>query len=584
MKLSQLVGQRLKEAPRDAQTASHIFLIRGGYVRLVSAGLYTLLPLGRRITRKIEQILREEMDRVDGQEIRMPVVLPADLWEESGRYGKVGSELLRFKDRNGKDMLLGMTHEEAVVQVARTELVSYKQLPSMLYQIQTKYRDEARPRAGLIRVREFTMKDAYSFHNSQECLEKYYERCHEAYVRIFKRIGLKQCLSILSDSGMMGGAVSHEFMAIADCGEDTIFASPDGSYRANREVATAKLAFTKDAPQPLSKVHTPNCKTIADVAGFLKLSPEQTCKAVFYKDQDNKLVFACIRGDLEVNEAKLRKAIQCPEIDFANDELIRAAGAVPGFASLLGIDANKIRVVVDPSVSESSNLVVGANEEDHHMLNFNFARDAAGREHIIVTDIATVREGDPCPLTGQPLQALKGIEVGNIFQLGTKYSAPMSCNYLDQDGKSKPMIMGCYGIGVGRAMAAVIEQCHDDYGPVWPMAIAPFQVHLIGLNINQPEVRQACDKLYQSLIDAGIDALYDDRGEKAGFAFADADLIGVPLRLVVSPKTLAQNQVEFKQRSWGKRSELIALDGVLPFVQQQIQELMALCRPDTPTA
>ncbi len=584
MKLSQLVGQRLKEAPRDAQTASHIFLIRGGYVRLVSAGLYTLLPLGRRITRKIEQVLREEMDRVDGQEIRMPVVLPAELWEESGRYDKVGSELLRFKDRNGKDMLLGMTHEEAVVQVARTELISYKQLPSMLYQIQTKYRDEARPRAGLIRVREFTMKDAYSFHSSQECLEKYYQRCHEAYVRIFKRIGLKQCLSILSDSGMMGGAVSHEFMAIADCGEDTIFASPDGSYRANREVAVAKLAFAKDAPLPLRKVHTPNCKTIADVAGFLKLSPEQTCKAVFYKDQDNKLVFVCIRGDLEVNEAKLRKAIQCPDIDFANDELIRAAGTVPGFASLLGIDAKKIRVVVDPSVSESSNLVVGANEEDHHMLNFNFARDTAGHKQIMVTDIATVREGDPCPLTGQPLQALKGIEVGNIFQLGTKYSAPMSCNYLDQDGKSKPMIMGCYGIGVGRAMAAVIEQCHDDYGPIWPMAIAPFQVHLIGLNLNQPEVRQACDTLYQSLLSAGIDALYDDRGEKAGFAFADADLIGVPLRLVVSPKTLAQSQVEFKQRSWGKRSELVALNDVLPLVQQHIQELMALCRPDTPTA
>lgn len=584
MKLSQIVGQRLKEAPRDAQTASHIFLIRGGYVRLVSAGLYTLLPLGRRITRKIEQILREEMDRVDGQEIRMPVVLPAELWEESGRYAKVGSELLRFKDRNGKDMLLGMTHEEAVVQIARTELVSYKQLPAMLYQLQTKYRDEARPRAGLIRVREFTMKDAYSFHSSQECLEKYYQRCHEAYERIFKRVGLKRCLSILSDSGMMGGAVSHEFMAIADCGEDSIFVSPDGSYRANREVAVTKLVFRKDTPQPLSKVHTPNCKTIADVAGFLKLSPEQTCKAVFYKDTDNKLVFVCIRGDLEVNEAKLRKAIQCPEIDFANDELISAAGAVPGFASLLGVDAKKIRVVVDPSVSESSNLVVGANEKDHHMLNFNFNRDAADREHILITDIATVREGDPCPLTGHPLQVLKGIEVGNIFQLGTKYSVPMGCNYLDQDGKSKPMIMGCYGIGVGRTMAAIVEQCHDDYGPIWPMSVAPFQVHLIGLNINQPEVRQACDNLYQSLLAAGIDVLYDDRGEKAGFAFADADLIGVPLRLIVSPKTLAQNQVEFKQRSWGKRSELMALDGVIAFIQQQIQELMALCRPDAPTA
>jgi prolyl-tRNA synthetase len=584
MKLSQLVGQRLKEAPRDAQTPSHIFLIRGGYARLVSAGLYTLLPLGRRVTRKIEQILREEMDRVDGQEIRMPVVLPAELWEESGRYDNVGSELLRFKDRNGKDMLLGMTHEEAVVQVARTELLSYKQLPSMLYQIQTKYRDEARPRAGLIRVREFTMKDAYSFHSSQECLESYYERCHRAYERIFKRIGLKECVSIQSDSGMIGGAVSHEFMAIADCGEDTFFSSPDGSYRANREIACAKLAFSKETPLPLSKQHTPACKSIAEVAAFLNLSPEQCCKAVFYKDQENKLVFVCIRGDLDVNEAKLRKALQCTELDFANDDLIRSAGAVPGFASLVGVDAKQIRVLVDPSVSESSNLVVGANEEDYHLLNFNFERDAAQRDQIMICDIATVREGDPCPSTGEPLKAYKGIEVGNIFQLGTKYSAAMNCNYLDQDGKSKPMIMGCYGIGVGRAIAAVIEQNHDDYGPIWPMSIAPFQVHLIGLNIKQEEVRQACDLLYQALCEAGIEVLYDDRGEKAGFAFADADLIGVPLRLVVSAKTLSQKQVEFKQRSWNKRSELIAMDDIVPYIQQQIQELITQCQAEDNTS
>ena len=330
MRLSQLVGQRLKEAPRDAQTISHIFLIRGGYCRPVSAGLYSILPLGQRIISKIEKIVREEMDLIDGQEIKMPVVLPADLWIESGRFQSVGAELLRFKDRNGKDMLLGMTHEEAVVQIARTELVSYKQLPTMVYQIQTKYRDEARPRAGLIRVREFTMKDAYSFHTSQESLEEYYQRAYVAYERFFKRIGLKNCMAILSDSGMIGGKVSHEFMAIADCGEDTIFCTEDGKYRANREVACSKLQYVKEEPKPIEKVHTPNCKSIEDLAKFLGIDASRTCKAVFYKDMDGKLVFACIRGDLEVNEAKLKKAIQCPEIAFADDALIESVGAVPG--------------------------------------------------------------------------------------------------------------------------------------------------------------------------------------------------------------------------------------------------------------
>jgi len=575
MKLSQLVGQRLKEAPRDAQTSSHIFLLRGGYARPVATGLYTLLPLGQRITRNIERILREEMDRIDGQEVKMPVVLPAELWQESGRYGNVGPELLRFQDRNGKDMLLGMTHEEAVVQFARTELNSYKQLPVMVYQIQTKYRDEARPRAGLIRVREFFMKDAYSFHTSQACLEKYYERCHEAYTRFFRRIGLRECLSILSDSGMMGGAVSHEFMAIADCGEDTIFVSPDGSYRANREVAVSRLAYVQAEPLPLDKVATPGCKSIEDVAAFLHVPTSQTGKAVFYKDGDGKLVLACIRGDLEVNEAKLRKAVQSAELAFAPDDLIAAAGAVPGFASVLELNRKCVRIVVDPSFVESSNLVVGANEVDWHYRNFNFRRGVPSQDGILVTDIATVREGDPCPVTGQPLRQLKGIEVGNIFQLGVKYSAPMNCTYLDYDGKAKPMIMGCYGIGVGRAMAAVIEQSHDDYGPIWPMSIAPFQVHLVGLNHNQPEVSQACQKLYDDLQARHIDVLYDDRGEKAGFAFADADLIGCPLRVIISPKTLAAGNVEFKRREWGKRSEMIPADDILTLLEQHIRDDLA---------
>ncbi len=587
MRMSHFVGQRLREAPRDAQTASHIFLLRGGYCRAVSTGIYTLLPLGRRITHKIESILRVEMDRIGGQEILMPMVLPSELWQESGRYDKIGPELLRFRDRNGKEMLLGMTHEEAVVHLARTELLSHKQLPAMLYQIQLKYRDEARPRAGLIRVREFTMKDAYSFHTSQECLEEYYQCAFSAYVRIFQRLGLRQCLPILADSGMMGGAISHEFMAIADCGEDTIFASPDGQYRANREVACSNLPCQPEKPLPLEKVPTPNCRTIEEVATALGKQPSQTGKAIFYKDQAGQLVFAVIRGDLEVNEAKLRKILQSPDLSFASDELILAAGAVPGYASLYGLSlGNNIRVVVDKSVAGANNLVVGANQIGYHYINFNFERDLLDFSRILVADIATVRPGDPCPVTGQPLQMLKGIEVGNIFQLGTKYSAAMNCTYLDQDGKAKPMIMGCYGIGVGRAMAAIIEQNHDEYGPIWPLPVAPFQVHLIGLNHTRPEIRAACQELYQEMLDSGLEVLYDDRGEKAGSAFADADLLGIPLRVIISPKTLEGQEVEFKWRHWGKRSEMRPRDGLVPELQRQIKDSLAefLSTADLPAA
>jgi prolyl-tRNA synthetase len=350
---------------------------------------------------------------------------------------------------------------------------------------------------------------------------------------------------------MIGGAVSHEFMAVADCGEDTIFASPDGRYKANRECAVSSPVFTKEAPLPLEKVQTPGTKSIEDVAAFLGVQPTQTGKAVLYRDIEGKLVFVCIRGDIEVNEAKLRKVLQSPQLEFANDAEIVAAGTAPGYASLLNLDLTKMRVVVDRSFAESSNLVVGANLTDYHVRNFNFERDLTleQRAKITLADIATVREGDPCTLTGQPLKMLRGIEVGNIFQLGTKYSVAMNVNYLDQDGKAKPMIMGCYGIGVGRTLAAVIEQNHDDYGPIWPAAIAPFDVHLCALNIRDEAVRTAAETLYRELQAAGFDVLFDDRGEKAGFMFNDADLIGVPLRLIVSPKTLAEGKAEFKRRS-----------------------------------
>jgi len=572
MRLSKLVGQRLREAPRDVQTVSHKFLVRGGYCIPVSTGIFSLLPLGKRITTKIERIIREEMDRIGGQEVLMPVVLPAELWQQSGRWESVGAELLRFKDRNGKDMLLGMTHEEAVVHMARAEVSSYKQLPLMLYQIQTKYRDEARPRAGLIRVREFTMKDAYSFHTTQEDLEKYYEVCREAYFRIFKRIGIKDMLCIQADSGIFGGNRSDEFMAVADCGEDTLFVSPNGNYQANREVACAKLNFTKEEPLPPEKVETPNCKSIDDLAKFLGINPDHTCKAVFYKDSHGKLVFVNIRGDLEVNETKLAKVVQDGNLAFADDALIRSVGAVPGYASLYGLDLSNFRVVVDPSVVESSNLVVGANEELYHLKNFNYDRDVAQKEQVIVADIATVRDGDPSPIDGAPLKLLHGIEIGNIFQLGTKYSKPMGCNFLDVDGKSKPMVMGCYGIGVGRGMAAVCEQRHDDWGPIWPMAIAPYQVHIIGLKYSETAVADACEKLYADLQARGVEVLLDDRGEKAGSAFADADLLGIPLRVVISPKTIAENQVEYKHRDWGKRSEMRSLDGLADALQGEIRQ------------
>ncbi len=567
--MSKLVGRRLKEDPKDAKTVSHQYLLRGGYMRMVSTGIYSLLPLGQRIVAKIEEILREEMNAIEGQEVLMPVVLPAELWEESGRYQVVGAELLRFKDRNEKPMLLGMTHEEAVVHMARTEITSYKQLPAMLYQIQTKYRDEARARGGLIRCREFTMKDAYSFHVNQEDLEKYYERAHQAYVNIFRRVGMNNVVSIEANSGMMGGKVSHEFIAVADCGEDTIILAEDGTYRANCEIATAAWLFTKEAEQALEKVHTPGKKTIEEVAEFLAAKPENTGKAVFYQDaKTGQLVFAVIRGDFEVNEVKLQNLTKIAELKFADDATIKAAGCEPGYASPIGINKKNIVIVVDRSVVESSNLIVGANEADYHYKNFNFERDL-GAADVLIADIATVRDGDPATTTGAPLRLSRGIEVGNIFQLGTRYSAAMGCNYLDQNGKSMPMVMGCYGIGVGRAMASVIEQNFDEYGPIWPITIAPYEVQICALDPKKPGISETSEKFYSELTAAGLEVLYDDRGEKAGFMFNDADLIGIPFRLIVGARNLAEGKIELKIRG-EKDSRLVDISETVELIKQLV--------------
>ena len=564
MRMSKMVGRRIKEDPKDAHTVSHKLLIRGGYIRPVSAGIYSILPIAKKIINKIEAIIRNEMDMIDGQEVLLPVVLPAELWEETGRYQTVGSELLRFKDRNNKDMVLGMTHEEAAVHLFRTEVSSYKQLPAMLYQLQTKYRDEARPRAGLIRVREFTMKDAYSFHESQDDLDNYYARAHEAYVRIFKRLGMANVVSIKSNSGMMGGSVSHEFMAIADCGEDTLFLSPDGQYKANREIATSALTFSEGDMLEQEKVHTPGKESIEGVSDFLGLNPKNIGKAVLYIDDNGQLIFALIRGDFEVNETKLKNLLKVNSLEFASDDQIRSVGAEPGFASPLNLDREKVRVVVDPSAAYSSNLVVGANESDYHIKNFNCSRDLSDIE---ISDIATVRAGDPCPITGTPLEEKRGIEVGNIFQLGTKYTESMKCSFLDRNGKAKTPIMGCYGIGVGRSMASVLEECNDNWGPIWPITISPYEVQLCALNFKKEVVKENAEKLYEELQQGGIEVLFDDRGEKPGFMFNDADLIGIPFRIVVSPKTIEDGQVEFKRRG-SKDGERVNFEDVVTTIKE----------------
>jgi prolyl-tRNA synthetase len=466
-----------------------------------------------------------------------------------------------------------MTHEEAVVHLARTEVTSYKQLPVMLYQIQTKYRDEARPRGGLIRVREFTMKDAYSFHRDEASLSDYYEKAYQAYERIFQRIGMKDVVIIRGDSGMMGGKVSHEFMAVAETGEDTIFISPDRSYLANREVATTTLNFESEPEKELEKVHTPDCKTIDDLASFLGVDAAHTCKVVFYQTEDGKLVIGMIRGDIEINETKLKNHLHTSSLTLADEDAIKAIGAVPGYASPMDADLREVHLVVDPSAAHSNNLVVGANDVDYHYKNFNFQRDLNTGE---IVDIGCVREGDPCPVTGAPLQMCRGIEVGNIFQLGTKYSESMQCNFLDENGKSHSMIMGCYGIGVERSMAAVIEQSHDKYGPIWPLSIAPYHVHIVALNPKKENVASEAEKLYQAFLDAGIEVLYDDRGEKAGSAFNDADLLGIPFRVIISPKTLQNGEVEFKTRD-GETKEMLPLTDAGSIIGDKVKTGLEAC-------
>jgi len=543
MKLDKLIGERYKEKPADAMIDSHALMVRGGYIKQVAGGIFSSYTILRRITQKIERIIREEMDAIDGQEVLFPVVMPASLWQESGRYESVGKELLRFTDRNDTPMVLGMTHEEASVQLVKEYGQTYTKYPFMIYQIQTKFRDEARPRAGLIRVREFTMKDAYSFHTSHEDLEAYYERCYHAYERIFRRAGLPEVISVASDSGMMGGKVAHEFILLTPVGEDTIVTCGACDYRANMEAAENIVINAESSRlEPLEKVRTPGAKTIEEVCGYLGIPVEKACKAVVYqKAATGGYVVVCLRGDLEANETKIR--------NYLRDEIYPAAitgesGLAAGFLGPINLSGAEI--LFDSSLKGTGGLCCGANEDEFHYTGFQIGRDIGEVEYH---DLAKVIEGGLCPKCGHPALIIsRGIEVGNIFQLGDKYANAMNMRYTDESGVMRCPTMGCYGIGVGRLAASVCEAHHDQYGPIWPMSIAPWQVQICCVRADDVKVREFADELYGKLQKEGIEVIYDDRIVSAGVMFSDADLLGVPVRVIVSPRNMKDDCCEIVTR------------------------------------
>ncbi len=577
MRMSQLFGQTLREAPAEAEIASHQLLLRAGFIRQLATGIFSYLPLARRSLNKIENIIREEINAIGGQEMSMPVVHPAEIWQETERWYQIGSEMGRFKDKNDRDMVLAMTHEEVVADLVRKEIQSYRQLPRLIYHIQTKWRDDPRPRAGLIRVREFTMKDSYTLDADWEGLDKQYRAHYQAYFNIFHRFGLP-VIAVRSDVGMMGGKLAHEYMYLTPIGEDTLLLCDACGYAANRQIARfKKAAAAPETPQPAQKVATPDSKTIEDLANLLSVPKAKTAKAVFQmaaipqgKELVERFVFAVVRGDMEVNETKLANAIGAQELRPATEAEIIAVGAVPGYASPVGLKG--ALVVVDDAIPASPNLVAGANEDGYHLLNVNYGRDYSAD---IVTDIAAAQDGDGCPNCGGALHSVRGVEVGNIFKLGTRYSDAMGCMYLDKDGQEKPVIMGSYGIGSGRSLACVAEDHHDEMGLIWPITVAPYHVHLVTLGGREgSEVQVAADQLYQELWAAGVEVLYDDRDESPGVKFNDADLIGLPIRLTVSERALKQDSVEFKRRD-SQEKALIPRWEIIARVKDEIAAMQA---------
>jgi prolyl-tRNA synthetase len=605
MYIDKLIGERVKDAPADAKVKSHILLMRAGYIKQVANGIYTMTTLGKRVAANIENIIREEMNAIDGQEVSFPVVLPRELWDESGRYQSVGSELAKFKDRADRDMLLAMTHEEAAVHLVRGWVNSYNQLPFCIYQFQTKFRDEARSRAGLIRTREFVMKDGYSFHNTQADLEAYYAKVLDAYDRIFKRIGLKNFISVKSDTGMMGGAVAHEFMLLSAVGEDTLALCPHCDYKANMEVAECDTlkAYKADGAggEPLKEVFTAEAHEIKDVARFLKVQESDTLKAVAFKlkggagggvgtvgagtgagvagahtgvagiasgagaraNANTGGVIVFLRGDLEVNEAKLRKLVKDNITPWDTKSDGRLSG---GNIGPVGLNLPDTKIIFDLSVKGRGNLAIGANKPNYHYTGFNLKRDYTGGE-VVFADVAKVVAEQPCVKCGHALTLANGIEIGNIFQLGTKYTKAMNMTVASEKGEAINPIMGCYGIGIGRAIASVAEENGDERGLKWNAAVAPFKVHICALRSDEPLVLKKAEAVYKKLTGAKIETLFDGRNVSAGIKFADADLIGAPIRLVISPKSLEGGGVELSMRG-GAARDMIKYNDVLKAVRE----------------
>lgn len=555
MRMSKLFVQTLREFPNDAEAISHKLLVRAGYIKKLTSGIYSYLPLMQRVISKVSQIIREEMNAAGAQELLMPFVQPSEVWEKSGRWEVYGKELARFNDRHGNKMCLAPTHEEVITSVVSGTFTSYKQLPVNLYQIQTKFRDEIRPRFGLLRGREFIMKDAYSFHTSQESLDEEYENMARAYKRIFERCGLETKM-VQSDSGAIGGSVSHEFMVLTSTqtGENDVFycESCDYSANSNHAISILNINETDGAKYGYSEkklIDTPNVKTIEDLAKFLKIDSNCILKSVFYI-ADSKPVLVMIRGDKDVEETKLLNALNALEICPAtNDEALEYLGCEVGYLSYLNVDTNKVKIIFDKSAQGMKNFVIGANEPHKHYVGCNFDKTPE------FVDVSLVKEGELCPICKKPLKVTRGIEVGNIFQLGTKYSKPMGATYTDENGEDKPFIMGCYGIGVTRTASAAIERYHDEYGIVWPKEIAPYHVDIVPVNADDAEQMEVALKIYNELLSAGVEVVLDDRADRAGVKFKDSELIGFPYRITVG-KTIKEGLVEFKERKTGEVEKL----------------------------
>ncbi|MCK5655545.1 MAG: proline--tRNA ligase [Candidatus Aureabacteria bacterium] len=570
MRWSKALIPTLKQSPAEAEVVSHKLMIRAGMIRKLASGIYSYMPLCLRVIDKVETIVREEMDKAGAQELLMPVLSPSELWIETGRWDVYGKELMRLEDRNEKHFALGPTHEEVITDIARRELRSYKQLPVCLYQIQTKFRDEIRPRFGVMRGREFTMKDAYSFHPTKECLNKYYKLMFEVYSDIFKRCGLK-FRAVLADSGAIGGDETHEFMVLASSGESLVLSCPDDTcgYAATDDTAKSKiLPVEENLSGELCEKDTPGKKSVEDVSAFLNVKPFNLIKTLVYKTSKEPVV-VLVRGDREINISKLKKVLKDELVELADDKTTTdISGCEVGFAGPVGLK-QKVKVIVDLTIKNMGCGVTGANKKDKHYVNVVPGKDFDVEKYY---DIAMAKAGDLCVKCSKPLEEFRGIEVGQIFKLGAKYSKSMDANYTGEDGKAKPFIMGCYGIGITRTIAAAIEQNNDENGIIWPMEIAPYQVILIGVNMKDTQTVAICEELYKELKEKSIEVLYDDRDQRAGFKFKDADLIGVPYKVVVSEKNLKENKIEIQERRSGSR-DFTPRDNVINYIQSKIYPL-----------